>query len=366
MPQRSSPEATRAAGTRPVPLLRLGRLAAAEGGFRASRRLVSPGVVPCRCLRPDEWRETHERCVALVDPVGRSGARGGMGDAAAIRGEPGPRHDPRRILRDPDPLSADVHEVTAEWIKLGTWRASLATPSKPVVLEIGQAHLYAMAAGLSLMAAGLAGPRPLTYDICKLSKHPATRHILDTKRELKFFCITTNQMSYNRRGPLTLWERHMRVHLLAAGVTALTCFSCMSTAEAAHCRPGKFYRPSLGVCVSPAAFRRDVGHAVRHHRTAAKHLARRMERVRIVYVERRVPVYLEREKATPAAGTAPTSVIPVTTVASASDSPLATKVDHRPVEPEPRTSILTMPYEMAGKQSLNPLPPAAKNWEWAR
>ena len=23
---------------------------------------LSPGVVPCRGLRPDEWRETHRRC----------------------------------------------------------------------------------------------------------------------------------------------------------------------------------------------------------------------------------------------------------------------------------------------------------------
>ncbi|GJD66457.1 hypothetical protein MPEAHAMD_6655 [Methylobacterium frigidaeris] len=157
----------------------------------------------------------------------------------------------------------------------------------------------------------------------------------------------------------------MRLHLSVAGATALACFSWMPTAEAAQCRLGKFYRPSLGICVSQAAFRRDVGDVVRHRRNA-KHLARRMERVRIVSVGRRIPVYLERGKTTSAMGTASASAAPATAVASVGDSPLATNVDHRSVEPEPRPASLPIPYEMAGKQSLNPLPPAVKDWEWAR
>lgn len=31
---------------------------------------LSPGVVPCRGLRPDEWAETHRRCQEFVERWG--------------------------------------------------------------------------------------------------------------------------------------------------------------------------------------------------------------------------------------------------------------------------------------------------------
>ncbi|KMO43139.1 hypothetical protein VQ03_09345 [Methylobacterium tarhaniae] len=91
---------------------------------------LSPGVVPCRGLRPDEWRETHERCTAFVDRWGVQAHEAGW-DALRLF-EVGPqtgtiRGDFCGILM---PLAIDVHEVTAEWIRLGKWTACRHEPMK--------------------------------------------------------------------------------------------------------------------------------------------------------------------------------------------------------------------------------------------
>ena len=80
---------------------------------------LSPGVPPCRGLRPDEWRQTHERCTAFVDRWGAQAHELGW-DTLRLFGV-GPKTGAIRgdfcgILI---PASADVHEVTAERIKLG-------------------------------------------------------------------------------------------------------------------------------------------------------------------------------------------------------------------------------------------------------
>ncbi|KAB1071624.1 hypothetical protein [Methylobacterium planeticum] len=192
----------------------------------------------------------------------------------------------------------------------------------------------------------------------------------------------------------------MRTLGMAVAAAALGCLAGIQAAEAAHCRPGKFYRPSRGICVTESAFRRDV-RQVSHRQRASRHAARRAERVRVVYVERPVPVYVERaaphpaETAPPAIVRAPTTPVPApiaqvapaqvapaqlvsTQVATpqaaathavatqaASAQPAPAPAATRPPETEVRT-IAAIPFEAVGQQSLNPLPPKTRGWEWSR
>jgi len=91
---------------------------------------LSPGVLPCPGLRPEEWRETHERCTAFVDRWGVQAFEAGW-DTLRLFGV-GPKTGVARgdfcgILI---PTSVDVHEVTAEWIRLGKWTAYRHEPVK--------------------------------------------------------------------------------------------------------------------------------------------------------------------------------------------------------------------------------------------
>lgn len=144
--------------------------------------------------------------------------------------------------------------------------------------------------------------------------------------------------------------------VMAAG---FACILWSSAAEAAHCRSGQYYRPSRGICVSERAFRRDVQRAGFHAVRGSRRLARHGRGLRIVYVEREVPVYVERpvrrEK------------VPQITLASADadNVPATTGSVGRP-EPAPEASTVPLPYVTAGLQSLNPLPPKPKGWEWQR
>ncbi len=91
---------------------------------------LSPGVVPCRGLRPDEWRETHRRCQEFVERWGMQAHEAGW-DTLRLFGvhpELGTiRGDYSGILVT---LSVDIHEVTPEWIKLGRWTAYRQEPVK--------------------------------------------------------------------------------------------------------------------------------------------------------------------------------------------------------------------------------------------
>lgn len=91
---------------------------------------LSPGVVPCRGLRPDEWRETHRLCGEFVERWGMQAHAAGWDtlrlfgvhpDLGTIRG------DYCGILVT---LSVEIHEVTPEWIKLGRWTAYRHEPVK--------------------------------------------------------------------------------------------------------------------------------------------------------------------------------------------------------------------------------------------
>ncbi|SEP39605.1 hypothetical protein SAMN04487843_11529 [Methylobacterium sp. ap11] len=84
-----------------------------------SRQLLSLGVVPCRGLRPDEWRETHGRLCAFIDQWGVQAHEAGWDTLRLIGIHPELgtiRCDFCGILVT---LSVDIHEVTPEWIKLG-------------------------------------------------------------------------------------------------------------------------------------------------------------------------------------------------------------------------------------------------------
>ena len=91
---------------------------------------LSPGVVPCRGLRPDEWRETHRRCSEFVERWGMQAHAAGW-DTLRLFGvhpELGTiRGDYCGILVT---LSVEIHEVTPEWIKLGRWTAYRHEPVK--------------------------------------------------------------------------------------------------------------------------------------------------------------------------------------------------------------------------------------------
>ncbi|KTS37480.1 hypothetical protein NS228_16235 [Methylobacterium indicum] len=101
---------------------------------------LSPGVVPCRGLRPDEWRETHRRCGEFVERWGMQAHAAGW-DTLRLFGV-GPdtgtlRGDLCGILV---PISVDIHEETLEWIKLGRWTAYRHEPVKmPGMVPIWEA-----------------------------------------------------------------------------------------------------------------------------------------------------------------------------------------------------------------------------------
>ncbi|WP_162560532.1 hypothetical protein [Methylobacterium durans] len=149
---------------------------------------------------------------------------------------------------------------------------------------------------------------------------------------------------------------------MAAG---LACILWGSAAEAAHCRSGQYYRPSRGICVSERAFRRDVQRAGHHAVRGGRRLARHGRNVRIVYVEREVPVYVERparreafvpKPALVALASADADTIPATT--GSVGAPVAAVPEQAPP--------VSLPYVTGGLQSLNPLPPKPKGWEWQR
>jgi hypothetical protein len=103
---------------------------------------LSPGVVPCRGLREEEWRETHRRCSEFVERWGIQAHEAGW-DTLRLFGV-GPvtgtlRGDFCGILI---PCSVDVHEVTAEWIRLGRWtayrREPVKMPGMVAVWEVGK------------------------------------------------------------------------------------------------------------------------------------------------------------------------------------------------------------------------------------
>ncbi len=50
---------------------------------------LSPGVVPCRGLRPDEWAETHRRCQEFVERWGMQAHAAG-GTACSCSESPTP------------------------------------------------------------------------------------------------------------------------------------------------------------------------------------------------------------------------------------------------------------------------------------
>ncbi|GJE42085.1 hypothetical protein [Methylobacterium soli] len=176
---------------------------------------------------------------------------------------------------------------------------------------------------------------------------------------------------------------------IAVAVAALGCLAGIQAAEAAHCRPGKYYRPSRGVCVTEAAFRRDVRHV--SHQRASRHAGRRAERVRVVYVERPVPVYVERAAPRPAQTAEAVAPAPVVAAAAIAAAPVAVATQNvapvagpvasaqqvaavqagpapaasGPAEAEIRT-IAAIPFQAVGQQSLNPLPPRTRGWEWSR
>ena len=91
---------------------------------------LSPGVPPCPDLRPDEWAETHRRCQEFVERWGMQAHAAGW-DTLRLIGV-GPQTGTLRgdfcgILI---PCMVDVHEVTAERIKLGKWTAYRDEPVK--------------------------------------------------------------------------------------------------------------------------------------------------------------------------------------------------------------------------------------------
>ncbi|MDR7039238.1 hypothetical protein J2X36_004011 [Methylobacterium sp. BE186] len=149
----------------------------------------------------------------------------------------------------------------------------------------------------------------------------------------------------------------------AVWAAGFVCLLGISTAEAAHCRSGQYYRPSRGICVSERAFRRDVQRAGFHAARGGRRLARHRRGVRVVVVEREVPVYIERvvrrEKPAPVAlASADPDILPVTT-GSVAPAPAPAQ------EPEPALAV-PLPYVTGGLHSLSPLPPKARGWEWQR
>ena len=78
---------------------------------------------PCPELRPDDWDETHRCCGEFVDRWNVQAHDLGWDTLRLFRAGPktgAARADCHGILI---PLSADVHEVTAERIKHGKWMA---------------------------------------------------------------------------------------------------------------------------------------------------------------------------------------------------------------------------------------------------
>jgi hypothetical protein len=101
---------------------------------------LSPGVVPCRGLRDEEWRETHRRCQEFVDRWGvQAHAAGwdtlrlfGVGpETGAIRG------DYCGVLI---PCTRDVLGIDDEWIRIGRGRVGRLEPVKmPGMIPVWEA-----------------------------------------------------------------------------------------------------------------------------------------------------------------------------------------------------------------------------------
>ncbi|GJD55602.1 hypothetical protein MTDSW087_05458 [Methylobacterium dankookense] len=163
-------------------------------------------------------------------------------------------------------------------------------------------------------------------------------------------------------------------------VAVLSCVASIQTAEArrhdrggAHCRLGKIYRPSLGICESRAAFRsamRDLAPAAEPSRRALRRMARaerrqhRREMREAARLEARSRVarllptrpYPQRDEAeTVAEGPATTSALP-----SPGAEALACPVT-------PSAGFSEIPWTPSGPFSLNPLPRYARaDLDWRR
>jgi hypothetical protein len=147
----------------------------------------------------------------------------------------------------------------------------------------------------------------------------------------------------------------MRKYVLFAA--ALSCVASIQTAEArrhdragAHCRLGKIYRPSLGICESRGAFRsamRDLAPAAGPTRRELRDRAARLLPTR---------PYPQRDEAeTVAEGPATTSALP-----SPGAETLACSAT-------PAAGFSAIPWTPSGPFSLNPLPRYARaDLDWRR
>ncbi|MEN3238308.1 hypothetical protein PUR29_33205 [Methylobacterium ajmalii] len=99
-------------------------------GWSRGLASLSPGVVPCRGLRPDEWAETHRRCQEFVERWGMQAHAAGWDtvslfgvspDLGTIRGD---------FCGALMPFTRDVSEVTSEWIRIGSGRKGRHEPVK--------------------------------------------------------------------------------------------------------------------------------------------------------------------------------------------------------------------------------------------
>jgi hypothetical protein len=170
----------------------------------------------------------------------------------------------------------------------------------------------------------------------------------------------------------------MRKYVLFAA--ALSCVASIQTAEArrhdragAHCRLGKIYRPSLGICESRGAFRsamRDLAPAAgptrrelrrmarqerRQHRRAMREAARQEARDRAARLLPTRPYPQRDEAETVAEGPATTSALP-----SPGAETLACSAT-------PAAGFSAIPWTPSGPFSLNPLPRYARaDLDWRR
>ncbi len=91
---------------------------------------LSPGVSPCRGLRPDEWAETHRRCQEFVERWGMQAHAAGWDTLRLFGLHPKIGTVQGEWCGILVPLTVGVHNVTAEWIKLGRWTAFRHQPIK--------------------------------------------------------------------------------------------------------------------------------------------------------------------------------------------------------------------------------------------
>ena len=91
---------------------------------------LSPGVPPCPGLRPDEWARTHELCTAFITQWGVRAFEMGWDTLRLFGVHPKIGTMQGEWCGCLMPLSVEVHEVTAEWIKLGKWTAYRHQPIK--------------------------------------------------------------------------------------------------------------------------------------------------------------------------------------------------------------------------------------------